>query len=877
MYRVQAACNQDASAVGQSADDVRICVNGPIVYYVNDDSTTNDAWCTAAGDDANDGLSPGSPKATIQDVIDCYYLGPGDVVRIDTGTYNLSATVTVTDADQGDRSAPLAFEASPYGVTIDGGGTSGWYVTGASYVTIGTVESDQHPAIAQSWMTVTGGSYGIHANYADYLTIDRVEAASNSAHGVVGNSSDFLVLANSSIHDNGDDGVSFSHCNDITVENNTVALNGNDQVYLRFCSSATLRNNILWADGAGNYALDLYSTYSTPTSDYNLLYATSGALVSNFGGTLAEWQATAGEDANSISVDPLFVDGANGDFHLQSTAGRYDLATGAWVVDSALSPAIDAGDPGSDFSEEPTPNGAIVNLGAYGGTEQASKSDPDIGKLFLYATEDDDTVVVSTDGSNFTVTINGVSAVYSMATYSSIVIDGEDGSDSLDIYDWTGDDTFAVDPTEATMDWGSDGVDVTGLGFETVKGVAANGGTDEAMLTGTTGDDKFYGKATQAYVYDVAGTDYRYTASGFDTVTGVSGGGDDTAYLYGSTGDDALDVTVGSATMIRFGSTTSMASGFAYVNGYGVAGGIDSATIIGTTGTDLFTAKDTYAYMRNVGGSDYLLYVTSFSEVTAYGDADDTAYLYGGATDDTLDMSVGLAILIRSGSTTTVANDFGTVNGYAGAGGTDTATMTGTTGADMFSGEETGVYMRNVGGTDDYFLYAASFSEVTAYGNGGADDVAYLYGSAGDDMLEISVGTATMTRSGSATTVANDFATVNGYAGAGGTDTAVMTGSTGADGFYGRETLAYMRNIGGSDYFHYTRDFSEVTACGNGGDDAAYLWDGAGDDTFDVSAGLATMIRSGSTTTAASDFASVYGYATPGWYRHGQHDRFHRE
>ncbi len=486
-------------------------------------------------------------------------------------------------------------------------------------------------------------------------------------------------------------------------------------------------------------------------------------------------------------------------------------------------------------------------------------------ELYLYGTEDDDTVVVRTDGSDYTVTINGVADVYSMATYSSIVLDGAGGTDSLEIYDWTGDDTFAVDPTQATMDWGSDGVDFTGLGFETAKGFALYGGTDEATLTGTTGADKFYGKATQAYIYDAAGTDYRYTASGFETATGVSGGGDDTAYLYGSTGDDALDVTVGAATMTRAGSTTSVATDFANVNGYGVAGGTDVATVTGTTGTDLFTAKETYAYMRNVGGSDYLLYVTSFGEVTGYGDADDTAYLYGAATDDTLEMNVASATMTRSGSTTSAASGFGAVNGYAGAGGTDTATMTGSTGTDLFSATEDYGYIRNVGGTTDYFLYAASFSEVTANGNGGVDDVAYLYGSSSDDSLELSPSSSSMIRSGLSTSVANDFANAYGYAGAGGTDTVTLTGTSGEDRFYGRETLAYMRNVGGSDYFLYARDFGEMTAnAGGGSDDVAYLWGSTGDDTLDMAAALSTMTRSGSTTTAVGDFATVYGLATTG-------------
>jgi hypothetical protein len=43
-------------------------------------------------------------------------------------------------------------------------------------------------------------------------------------------------------------------------------------------------------------------------------------------------------------------------------------------VDTVTSPCIDAGDPDSDFADEPESNGQRINLGAYGGTEQASKS-----------------------------------------------------------------------------------------------------------------------------------------------------------------------------------------------------------------------------------------------------------------------------------------------------------------------------------------------------------------------------------------------------------------------------------------------------------------------------------------------------------------------
>ncbi|MBN1361024.1 MAG: right-handed parallel beta-helix repeat-containing protein [Sedimentisphaerales bacterium] len=69
--------------------------------------------------------------------------------------------------------------------------------------------------------------------------------------------------------------------------------------------------------------------------------------------------------------DDLFVEG---DYHLQSLAGRWDPNGETFVVDEAHSRCIDAGDPNSAVATEPFPNGSIINMGVYGSTAQASKS-----------------------------------------------------------------------------------------------------------------------------------------------------------------------------------------------------------------------------------------------------------------------------------------------------------------------------------------------------------------------------------------------------------------------------------------------------------------------------------------------------------------------
>jgi hypothetical protein len=87
------------------------------------------------------------------------------------------------------------------------------------------------------------------------------------------------------------------------------------------------------------------------------------------------YQGAFGSQGN-IDADPLFVDVDNGNFHLRSKWGRYLQVQDKWILDDISSPCIDSGDPDTDCSREPIPNGGRVNMGAYGGTTYASLSEP---------------------------------------------------------------------------------------------------------------------------------------------------------------------------------------------------------------------------------------------------------------------------------------------------------------------------------------------------------------------------------------------------------------------------------------------------------------------------------------------------------------------
>lgn len=93
------------------------------------------------------------------------------------------------------------------------------------------------------------------------------------------------------------------------------------------------------------------------------------------GGIAAAYSNVQGgtEGEGNIDTDPLFAD-PNGDYHLKSQTGRWNPDTQRWVVDAVTSPCIDAGDPAGGTGFEPFPHGTLINMGAYGGTFDASLS-----------------------------------------------------------------------------------------------------------------------------------------------------------------------------------------------------------------------------------------------------------------------------------------------------------------------------------------------------------------------------------------------------------------------------------------------------------------------------------------------------------------------
>jgi hypothetical protein len=145
------------------------------------------------------------------------------------------------------------------------------------------------------------------------------------------------------------------HC-DANIENNTIYANSslNGGGGLSDCSG-NVSNCIVWSNSPDQ----IRNVATVQNSDVQNGYPGEG----------------------NIDAEPCFTDSNNGNYHLQSEAGRWDPNTKSWVTDSVTSPCIDAGDPNSDWKLELWPHGKRINMGAYGGTAQAGMSVSTVGNI----------------------------------------------------------------------------------------------------------------------------------------------------------------------------------------------------------------------------------------------------------------------------------------------------------------------------------------------------------------------------------------------------------------------------------------------------------------------------------------------------------------
>jgi hypothetical protein len=215
------------------------------------------------------------------------------------------------------------------------------------------------------------GDTGIELHDGSNPTIMICEILSNSGAGVeMWLKKDgrvvlynYPTMTNCVIAENGREGISGGFP---TITNCTIVANG---IYGVSSLGPTVMNSIIYYNGDSSTANqvkgDAVVTYTAVQEGWpgegNIAEDPCFALV-------GYW------DRNGTSDDIGDDFWVSGDYHLCSQTGRWNVMDQVWIQDAVTSPCIDAGNPGSDWSTEPEPNGQRMNMGAYGGTPQASMS-----------------------------------------------------------------------------------------------------------------------------------------------------------------------------------------------------------------------------------------------------------------------------------------------------------------------------------------------------------------------------------------------------------------------------------------------------------------------------------------------------------------------
>jgi|GEM_PF-577975 len=181
-----------------------------------------------------------------------------------------------------------------------------------------------------------------------------------------------LFAGNSVLDPNGVGGALFNYSSQTILTNCTIVSNralrrGGAMETLG--GYATLINCIVWDNFRGREGEDF--TGQAAVSYSNIQGGWGGQdnidedpLFANLGG----WDPNGTpNDAN----DDFWV---SGDYHLKSAVGRWDPNAGRWVQDDVSSPCIDTGNSQMPVDAELIPNGWVINMGAYGGTREASLS-----------------------------------------------------------------------------------------------------------------------------------------------------------------------------------------------------------------------------------------------------------------------------------------------------------------------------------------------------------------------------------------------------------------------------------------------------------------------------------------------------------------------
>ena len=380
-------------------------------FFVNDNSTSGDLYCSAIGNNSNSGTSPLDPVESLSYVLNTIGISDGDVIVIDTGVYfetdanlNLSnnnltingagSSLTIFDNNQSSSDANRwatitgenitifgiyitgynygvgdAFAVQITGATnltltdvmvnenLPGGGSSAIVVNGGSSVTFNGGGSSCNPGS----LSVSGGGMNIEGN-GNIVTIDNYNFSNNYKD----------LQGGAGLYIDGDGTTEVSVTNTLFEGNVTDGAQGGGAIFIMNGAQLTLTGCCINYNEASqasttNYGGGLMVGEGSDVMVDNCSFANNSATASGNGGAIAINSTTGsngGTPTVSLSVcsfDNNVADDGNDIFTRGSNGGVLTAFQCTWS-DNSLTEEIhqDAGTITLENSGTPTITGTVI-------------------------------------------------------------------------------------------------------------------------------------------------------------------------------------------------------------------------------------------------------------------------------------------------------------------------------------------------------------------------------------------------------------------------------------------------------------------------------------------------------------------------------------
>ncbi len=307
LVRVTRADNTALSGLSDSP----FAVTAPVhIYYVATAQPSGDPnWATAPGNDASSGLDPADPKASISAVLEAYQLGPGDVIRVDAGTYELSTNILLTAASSG--------------YTIEG------------------YNNPDNPSLVTvlDRGNMSNGSYVFELDGATNVTLDHLQMTGgyDGLYGDSGSNSTGLSVTNSTFFGNANAGADLESQNDgANFDGDTfygVAGNQQTGLLLNNVNDATISDSVSYNSGRYGYAIEV--TGSRDLIEGNTVYNCSN-------GIYLQNTSNAGTDLDTISDNVVREITGTGIYVSGNGGVNNTLVTGNFVYNNTTAYGIES-------------------------------------------------------------------------------------------------------------------------------------------------------------------------------------------------------------------------------------------------------------------------------------------------------------------------------------------------------------------------------------------------------------------------------------------------------------------------------------------------------------------------------------------------------